>query len=90
MKQSQYRQLPAVAVFVLAVLLGVTACSKHKADNADATKVEASVPEKTLTPEEQALKQQDVEKHPDDYYKADNKERVAEENGLLDDVNSKK
>ena len=52
-KRSQYRQLQ-VGVFALTVLFGVTACSKH---NAEESKVEASAPEQTLTPEEQALKQ---------------------------------
>jgi len=85
-KQSQYRQLQ-VGVFALTVLFGATACNKHKAQE---SKVEASVVEQTLTPEEQAIKQQEVEKHPADYYKADNKQRVKEEDGLLDDVNSKK
>lgn len=86
MKQSQYRQL-YVSVFALIVLFGATACNKYKADE---SKVEVSAVEKTLTPEEQAIKQQEVEKHPAEYYKADNKQRVAEENGLLDDVSSKK
>lgn len=85
-KFSQYRQLQ-VGVFALTVLFGATACSKQKTDE---SKVEASAPEQTLTPEEQAIKQQETEKHPADYYKTDNKQRVAEEDSLLDDVSSKK
>ena len=85
-KQSLYRHLQ-VGVFALTVLFGATACGKH---NAADSKVEASAPEQTLTPEEQAIKQQEVEKHPGNYYKADNKQRVAEEDNLLDDVGTKK
>lgn len=86
MKRSQYRQLQ-VSVFALTVLFGATACNKHKTE---ASKVEASATEQTLTPEEQSTKQKESEKHPADYYKADNKQRVAEENNLLDDVSSHK
>lgn len=86
MNRSQYRQLQ-VGVFALAVLFGATACSKHKADN---SKVEASAPEQTQVTEDQANKQQDADNHSADYYKADNKQRVAEENSLLSDVTPKK
>ncbi|GAC1380985.1 MAG: hypothetical protein NVS3B3_23430 [Aquirhabdus sp.] len=86
MKRSQYRQLQ-VGVFALTVLFGATACNKHKPE---ASKVEVSAPEQTSTPEVKAIKQSEADKHSADYYKSDNKQRVAEENNLLDDVSSKK
>jgi hypothetical protein len=85
-KQSQYRHLQ-LGVFALTVLFGATACSKEEAAD---SKVVVSAPEQSLTPEEQAIKKQEVEKHPADYYKADNKQRVAEEDNLLDGVGTKK
>lgn len=84
--QSQYRHLQ-VGVFALTVLFGATACNKQKTEE---SKVEASAPEQTLTAEEQAVQQQEVEKYPDDYYEIDNKQRVADEDSLLDAVSSNK
>ncbi len=83
MKHSQNRQWQ-VCFLALVVLTGATACSKHKA----VPKPEASDTQQ-LTPAEQAIKQQEIDKHSDDYYKVDNKQRVSEENSLIDDVNSK-
>ena len=82
MKQSQNRQWQ-VCFLALVVLTGAAACSKHKAP----PKSEA-VKTQTLTPAEQAIKQQETDKHDDDYYKANNKQRVSEENSIIDDVNA--
>lgn len=83
MKQSQNRQWQ-VCFLALVVLAGATACSKHKTP----PKAEATESQQTLTPAEQAIKQQETDKHGDDYYKADNKQRVSEENSIIDDVNA--
>ncbi len=83
MKQSQNRQWQ-VCFLALVVLSGATACSKHKTP----PKPETTTESQTLTPAEQALKQQETDKHGDDYYKADNKQRVSEENSIIDDVNA--
>lgn len=82
MKQSQNRQWQ-VCFLALVMLAGTTACSKHKTPpKAEATESQ------TLTPAEQAIKQQETDKHDDDYYKADNKQRVSDENSIIDDVNA--
>ena len=82
MKQSQNRQWQ-VCFLALVVLTGATACSKHKKE--PAPEVAES---QALTPAEQAIKQQETDKHPDEYYKTDNKQRVSEENSIIDDVNA--
>jgi hypothetical protein len=82
MKQGQNRQWQ-VCFLALVVLTSATACSKHKsAPKSDAAQSQA------LTPAEQAIKQQETDKHGDDYYKANNKQRVSEENSIIDDVNA--
>lgn len=94
MNLSQYRLLQ-VCVLAFTVSLGATACSKQKTEG---DVLDASAPEQTQTSEVQATEQHDalVEQQPDatqqsaDYYKPDNKERVAEENDLLDEVSTKK
>ena len=83
---SQYRLLQ-VGVLALTVLFGATACSKQKTEG---TELEASAVEQTEASEVSATPTTEVEKQSADYYKADNKQRVAEENDLLDDVSAKK
>lgn len=86
MNLSQYRLLQ-VGVLALTVLFGATACSKQKTEG---TELETSAVEQTEASEVPAVPAAEAEKQPSDYYKADNKQRVAEENDLLDDVTSKK
>ena len=82
MKQSQNGQWQ-VCFLALVVLTGATACSENKTPpKSEAAKSPA------LTPAEQAIKQGETDKHDDDYYKANNKQRVSEENGIIDAVNA--
>jgi hypothetical protein len=82
MKQSYNRQWQ-VYFLALVVLTGASACSKHKsAPKSDTAETQA------LTPAEQAIKQQETDKHGEDYYKANNTQRVSEENSIIDDVNA--
>ena len=80
MKQIKKRQWQ-VCFLALVVLTGAAACSKHKSPSEAAEK-------QALTPAEQAIKQQETDKHGEEYYKADNKQRVSEENSIIDDVNA--
>jgi hypothetical protein len=84
MKQRQNRQWQ-VCFLALVVLTGTTACSKHKAAPKP---IPETAKNQALTPAEQAIKQQETDKHSDDYYKANNKQRVSEENSIIDDVNA--